>query len=288
MGRHSKRRRKTTKDSNVGLRYQKVALIISILLGVGGWFIPRLLDRSKPRGGPPLQVVPGYDPQFVEDWLVPESVTEVVRGGPVPAYPDGGNPGPDDKLGTADDETCNGPKRLRWLQTKKSVAAGQVLVPVTVTANLDSTVVLEDIEVVMLERRPGVPGTTVALCPGAGPVEIWRAEVDLDAPIPKVTFQEPDTEQSGQLRFPKFKIDAGSTEQFDITATTRRGFASFFLRMRFRVNNQEQIVQVDDQGRPFEVTACTGRSLYVDNMFADPGKAQEAFAGGGPCGFLVE
>lgn len=293
--RHSKRRQHTAKDSKVGLRYQKkgyrlavVAFVVSSVLVVGGWFLPRILDRTKPRGGPPLQVVTEYDPQFVEDWLIPENITEVVRGVPVPPYPDGGNLGPDGQPGTEDDETCNGPQRVRWLQSKRSVVAGQVTVPVIVTANLDSTVLLEGIDVVMLERGPGVPGTTVALCPGAGPVEIWRAAVDLDAPIPKVMFQEPDTGESEQLRLPLFEIRAGATEGFAITATTRRGFVRFVLRMRFRVNNQEQSMQVDDHGRAFEVAACTGRSLYLDNMFSDPSKATEAFAGGGPCGALVE
>jgi hypothetical protein len=265
-----------------------LAGLVVALLGVFVAAVAVYANWPRERGGPPLNVTADYRPQ-PEDWLIPEGIGEIVKGTPIPTYQDGGGPGPDGQLDTEDDDTCAAPKRTRWLQSRKGVVAGKLYVPITVTANHDSTVVLKGIDVVRLERRPAYVGTTVALCPGAGPIEVWRADVDLDADQPKVTFEEPDTGESGQLRFPQFTIDAGDSEEFSVTATSRTSFVRFYLRMRFTVNAREESIRIDDHGRPFEVTACTSPSLYIDAVFASPTKPpSELVGGGGPCTSLVE
>jgi hypothetical protein len=217
------------------------------------------------RGGSPLTITSYHGSS--EDWVIPLAEAEILAQRAIPRE----GPGPDGVDLTKDDVHCLHRSRINWIRNLGGVPGGGLMIPITATVNLDSVVLLKEIEVDVIEKQPAFDGTTVALCVGAGPVDVYSAYVDLDAPEPKVRVFGPSGSSYDSTEFPRFEVDAGETQEFRILALTQESYVKFTLDLHFLVNGEDVVERVDNDGQAFDVTACTSPAVQVDYLGSPDG-----------------
>lgn len=255
---------------------RSLGTVLSVVLGIIGIVVTVQLSRQEPRrGGPALRVLADHALNS-QDLVLPGSISAIQQWPRIPSIDSGA------------DGSCDSERRLRWAIDRGGTQAGQLVIRITAIANLDSVVLLRSIDVDVASSEPKLPGTTVGLCSGGGPVDVWRVRLDLDERKPQLTFVPPDTEEedasASEFSLPQFQIPAGKSDEFLVYAVTRTRSLSFQLNMHFVVNGEARTIVVDDHGKPFRVTACTNNALDIDAIFTGQRYNDDlAESGGGPC-----
>jgi hypothetical protein len=157
-------------------------------------------------------------------------------------------------------------ERERWARDRDGADAFSTDVQVVVTAKSERSVILQDLVVRVVQRRPPMTGTHVTYGPGGEGVFVrWlRVDLDQEPPAIKSLDERPEvllegTEPAKPIRFP-YRVTATEPEVFHITAITKTCFCQWIAELRFVAGGEEGRVVIDDDGRPFRTTSI-GRAV---------------------------
>jgi hypothetical protein len=226
------------------------ALLAATLLLLAAWVVPddRPAETPAPAAGSelpdemrdemPLDVaVERHDDACATDWFLPKTPEQLQGTGPVP-----------DRWGD-------------WQPAADGAAAGHLDLLVTVQAKGDASVTLTGLEV-SVERAAPRAGTRLSK-PCGGPTAGQWVELDLDDenPTPRTVVDE---QALGGLRvepvqFP-YEVTRQDAETFVIRATTDGCLCTWTARLRWASAGRTGTVAIDDEGRPFKVSA-TGNAV---------------------------
>lgn len=132
-----------------------------------------------------------------------------------------------------------------WLKANKGIDAGHTKLRLVVQGKVSTPILLSEMRVKVLQKRPLVSGIPVS-CPPAAEVKYRPIEIDLDAEPPRVTYQF-DKKNFG------FTLQAGETEAFNIIATTTKGHYTWLIELDLVVDGNQRTIEVPSG--PFETTA---------------------------------
>jgi hypothetical protein len=160
----------------------------------------------------------------------------------------------------------NHEKQAEWAADLGGVDANFTEIRVTVTGSSDEPVVLHDLRINVLDRRPPIRGTHVVL--GGGDIAPVRwLVVDLDASPPEVTEsvdgrpiladlypEEYEKRPKDPVTFP-YKVSATQPEVFYIVAKTKRCYCEWTAELFWTTGETEGSTIIDDDGNPFLTTS---------------------------------
>jgi len=134
-----------------------------------------------------------------------------------------------------------------WLKLNKGVDAGATKLQLIVQGKVSKPILLSEMRVKVLQVMPPVKGIPVS-CPTAGEANIRGIEIDLDAKLPRATYQD------GNRPF-GFTVQAGETETFNIVAKTARGHYKWVIDLDVVIEGDQRTIEIVGPGGPFETTA---------------------------------
>jgi hypothetical protein len=117
----------------------------------------------------------------------------------------------------------------------------------------------------VLARSRPLEGTAFQ-CPTAGAAEVRTVVIDLDQPGPEApgVWVVGDVERSIS-----FTVAPEETEVFDITVHTEECLCKWVLELVTTQGGEEEIVEVDDHGAPFETTSWAGSPTWESSLPSD-------------------
>lgn len=166
---------------------------------------------------------------------------------------------PPDQLGLPPDEVVTWGD---WDLVANGTAAEHASVTLTVHGTGPNSVVLTGMSVTV-ERAPPMIGTRLTKRCG-GPEVMRLVEIDLDEPEPRPTGRdlspkmlesaETNGWRSEPVRFP-YEVSAQDSESFAVRASTTTCDCAWTLQLHWSSGGRTGTTVVDDNGRPFRVTA---------------------------------
>jgi hypothetical protein len=172
---------------------------------------------------------------------------------------------PGDDLASAPPPSGGGPLWRAWLRPLGAYDGGATKVRVSMHATSDTTVLIDELLVQVIERAD--PTGHVLQCLVGGACILTRSlQVDLD-PEPCVVDHR-DEFGDGAEPF-AFTLSPGKVEVFHITATTTRR-CQWTAELRMLVNGERRTEHLDDDGRPFRTSGIDGlpTSIWSDRDHA--------------------
>jgi hypothetical protein len=158
-------------------------------------------------------------------------------------------------------------KRGEWAARVGAVDAGTTEVRVTVTGSSSDPVVLHDLQINLVSRRPPLKGTYVVLSGGDITPVRWIT-VDLDASPPAIAesvdgrgilaelYPEKYKEQpEDPVTFP-YEVSATQPEVFYIVAKTKACDCRWTAELFWTTGEIEGSTVIDDEGEPFRTTSA--------------------------------
>lgn len=181
--------------------------------------------------------------------------------------------------------------RHAWAAGLGGADAGSTLVEILVTGRDGDAVVLNDLRVVVLDRRPALRGTLVRHSPGGDAMFVRTLRVDLDVEPPIVTPGQDHryeviiegTRPEEPVRFP-FRVSESVPEVFSVVGTTTRQLVEWVIEIDVLESGGVRTVVVDDNGHPFVTTPWEADlpSVYSnDGETFQPVEEPASGAGGG-------
>ncbi|MBO3752153.1 hypothetical protein J5X84_39345 [Streptosporangiaceae bacterium NEAU-GS5] len=135
-----------------------------------------------------------------------------------------------------------------WARAKHGVDADATRMQITVQGRAAGETLISKMRVIIVQRLAPIKGLTVE-CPSAGSVSLRLLAVDLDQ-------RNPQLEYAGKRPF-GFTIAAGETETFIVTALASKAHYLWRIEMDVVAGETKSVIQVDDNGKPFETTPGT-------------------------------
>lgn len=225
----------------------KVAAIVgaAFLSGIGGYIATRAtgsveeLVASAPLS---VRVIPGgeYTPAHVY--------------APFYVYPSDG-PRPEDLVADSIDWRTWGD----WSTRHGAVHGSPRIVRLELRGAGDEPVVIHDVRVRVLARRPPVEGWFAA-SGGCGAETIRMASVDLDASPPTVEYFDEDYMRV--TRPVALSVHRGDVEVLELHAYTRTSDVDWVADISYSAAQKSGSVTVTDGGQPFRVTSETASRGY--------------------------
>lgn len=159
-----------------------------------------------------------------------------------------------------------------WAEANGGIVAAGLghnnYITLTVQGSSDSSVVLQRLRVVDLERESPIHGTEVRKC-GAGDLDLRHFEINLDKRPPAIESKPGDLEYPGDHLEPAtdfpYKVSRSDPEVFQIEVQGRNCVCSFRLAFDWTVAGVDSTRVVDDDGEPFTIasTSPTNNSIFV-------------------------
>ncbi|WFB06719.1 hypothetical protein LRS74_06425 [Streptomyces sp. LX-29] len=151
-----------------------------------------------------------------------------------------------------------------WAATHHAVHGGSTSVEVTVQGRSDTAVVLQDLHVRVVGRRPPPAWSSYAMSNGCGDAITPRAfSVDLDADRPR---PKPEDGFDGErtipaVRFP-YRVSATDPEVLRVDARTSGCDCRWYLELDWTSGDRKGTIRIDDGGVPFRTSGVEGRPEY--------------------------
>jgi hypothetical protein len=147
-----------------------------------------------------------------------------------------------------------------WADGLGGVDAGSTVVEIVVQGRGSTPVILQDLRVEVLERRPPLVGTYL-LPAGADLVDVRYLTADLDGNPPQLTLGEGFVEGAGGWSFP-LRVSAQEVEVLYLIARTAACDCSWVAELDYVAQGNAGHLRIDDGGRPFRTTATTNAVAY--------------------------
>lgn len=146
----------------------------------------------------------------------------------------------------------------RWAESLGGVDGGSTLVQFTVTGRSQTPVILTNLRVTVIDRRPPLAGTFVGK-PNAGPLELRYFSVNLDtSPTTIESFGEGEDDPAN---FP-YKVSATEPEVFLISAYTETCDCAWVAELFWTAGDKSGSTIINNNGKPFRTTSTQNAALY--------------------------
>jgi hypothetical protein len=251
-----------------------VAVLTAILVGIMGWFgkdvfnLEAITDQAR-------KVVPGtgYDKDIsytISDYDDDETAALPAKSQMSPLlkkFLSSGLPADSDPVGD---------KRMEIRKELSAIGAppGNQISGLFLTSSRRQPIRVVNIVPVELRRGPVYDGALASIPPQGGAGDLTMA-FDFDEPNPHAHSVHDNGTKIDGLFFPKTTIPLTGNSQKPITIRyrIRHGSVSFRLRLDYLLGTQMRHLTIDDEGRPFRLTAynCIGhnRAAYQQVVQAD-------------------
>jgi hypothetical protein len=162
-------------------------------------------------------------------------------------------------------------KREQWAADLGGVQANRMDVQVTVLGRSSESVILTNLRVRIVNRRPPLLGTHITYGPlGEGVFERYLI-VDLDSSPPKITdsvdqrfLVEGDPQDEKPVRFP-YRVSQTEPEVFYIAVSTKTCDCTWVAELFWTTRGRNGSTIIDDNGHPFRVTSSRNAASYYSN-----------------------
>lgn len=155
-----------------------------------------------------------------------------------------------------------------WAEAQRAVHAGTQIVEVTLHGTGTGSVVLEDLEVRVTDRRTPPAWNLYQMSQGCGGALTPAAfAVNLDAPRPvlrPVAGNDSGGDTGTVLPAPAFPLRVSASEPvvLRVEAATTGCDCDWSLDLRWTAPSGSGTLRIDDNGRPLRTSAATGRPVY--------------------------
>jgi hypothetical protein len=148
-------------------------------------------------------------------------------------------------------ETCGDKAGFQWMHNHGGIQRSSNVVDVAMVSNVEATVVVKAFRLTYLKRDAPVRGTEVRLCEGAGPLGEELFRLSLDGKSPLISHEAARIPE--ELSY--FELAAHRAKIFRIYAFTSKYFCRWSAEMEILQGGTKRTVEINNQGKPFEVTA---------------------------------
>ena len=232
-----------------------VAALAAWLTGIGQAGLERVSGwiGSRINSQPQVLITTNTDPQRFEsfslnlpEWVVPRPIEALEPP-----------PGQDRVI----------EERDAWAQAYGGVQANIMDVQVTIRGNVEEPVILTNLRINVLERRPPISGTHVTYGPIGEGVFERIVVTDLDGRPPGIVdsydqrgLTDP-TAEIDPINFP-YRVDRSEVEVFHIAAETNECDCRWNAELFYTVGGRTVSSIIDNDGEPFRLTASGNAESY--------------------------
>ena len=154
----------------------------------------------------------------------------------------------------------------RWSAGHKGTPAVDDTITVTVQGRSSSAVVLQDVRIQVLKRRPPIAGIYPYDYPQCGGITTRFLTVNLDSPHPIAKVLRKFS-RNGLVSVPfPFKVSNTDPEVFRIERTSLRCDCTWQAILDWIANGRPGHTIINDHGHPFHETAITSATRYVRGL----------------------
>ncbi|MFF9631469.1 transcriptional regulator [Streptomyces fradiae] len=151
-----------------------------------------------------------------------------------------------------------------WITGLGGAPGENVLTELAVQGTGEEAVVLHALRVRVVDRAAPLPGNAYWMGVGCGgEMTPMGLDVNLDAAQPRVV---PVAGRQGDRVIPAsdfpYKVSATDPQVLKVTAHTAGHSVRWYLELEWSSGGRQGTLRIDDRGRPFEVSALTGRPQY--------------------------
>ncbi|MFJ8072374.1 helix-turn-helix domain-containing protein [Streptomyces sp. NPDC096176] len=152
----------------------------------------------------------------------------------------------------------------RWARPFGGVDAGHMQLQLTATGRTQDSVVINAVHVRTVARNAPLAWDAYSMGEGCGSgVTPQTFDVDLDAGRP---VAEPVAGTDGDLTVPAkdfpYKVASNDPQVLNFDVHTEAHDVSWYLEVAWSSGDRHGTVRVDDDGRPFRISAAEGRPMY--------------------------
>jgi hypothetical protein len=158
--------------------------------------------------------------------------------------------------------TGDEPFDFSFAQRHGAIPGSPEIVRFQIRGRSDEPVTIDDIKIHAVRRTAPLQGWYVA-SPGCGGLAIRTAEIDLDAPTPRVSF----VDQSGSEKRITLFVTRTDIEVIELQASTEQSMVDWTAEVFYSGPDGDGSVTVDDGGRPFRVTTESASDGYRLQFF---------------------
>lgn len=167
-------------------------------------------------------------------------------------------PRPVDQIPPPPDEFEESTEWRQWLDSLDAIDADETVIQITVMGSSATPVILTNLRVRVIERRPPFTGTHYTH-PGGGPLGERYLEVNLDATPPVIIASEVEFGDR-PVNFP-YKVSATEPEVFLIYAHTERCDCTWVVELYWTAGDERGSTIINDNGKPFRTTSTQNATL---------------------------
>ena len=146
----------------------------------------------------------------------------------------------------------------QWAASLGAVEGPDTDVLVTVTGRSPAPVVLTNLRVTVVDRRPPLRGLHVRT-PTAGPLNARYFNVNLDASPP--TLESIDEFEDHPVKFP-YRVSATEPEVFYISARTEKCDCTWIAELFWTAGDKKGSTIIKNNGKPFRTTSVENLPTY--------------------------
>ncbi|MEU7566618.1 helix-turn-helix domain-containing protein [Streptomyces fradiae] len=151
-----------------------------------------------------------------------------------------------------------------WITGLGGAPGENVLTELAVQGTGEEAVVLHALRVRVVDRAAPLPGNAYWMGVGCGgEMTPMGLDINLDAAQPRVV---PVAGRQGDRVIPAsdfpYKVSATDPQVLKVTAHTAGHSVRWYLELEWSSGGRQGTLRIDDRGRPFEVSALTGRPQY--------------------------
>ncbi|MFJ8254470.1 hypothetical protein [Streptomyces sp. NPDC094466] len=145
----------------------------------------------------------------------------------------------------------------KWARENKTVRAHPQMIGFHLQGTSSAEVVLSDPKVVIDKRRPPLKGAQASVnCGGTKPHRYVETDLDQDHP----TLNPVGVDADGRaIDFP-YRVTLADSEFFVVEARSTGSDVDWHIEVRWSSAGEQGTLVIDDDGKPFRVTATSGRT----------------------------
>jgi hypothetical protein len=157
-------------------------------------------------------------------------------------------------------------KRYDWANALGGVDAGGTQVAIVVEGRSSSPVVLLDLEVSVLKRRPPVKGSAIAIEPAGDYLQIRHIGVNLDRSPPSLDFTDARMELKdiGTWSFP-LVLKKDQVEYIELDASVDNYYCGWIATLKYTAHGEEHSLRIDNKGSPFRTSSTKNAKNYYSS-----------------------
>lgn len=178
-------------------------------------------------------------------------------------------PRPLDEIPRPPNTAGEGSQDMReWAYELGGVDAETTVVSFRAESDLNQRILITDVQVKVLERRPPMQGTWIAP-DGAGGAPLRILRVDLDSDPPSSTREH--REQEEPWNFPLW-VSQDEFEVFSVIASTGSCDCSWVIELYYVEDGEQKRVIINKNGEPFRTTATNNATdeTFAPRIDSDP------------------